>query len=198
MSRNIVSRSVLVVSVTAATLLGLVGCTDSTQGTATPSTSDITSTTSSSGTSSKPGKPTTSTSDSPDSALADVRPCSLLTASSASAMKVSGKGSEDRLGKGRLCQWIIPAESVRDQATLSIAIFDTLGLKDIVAKGEVKSIPKIGSHEARQFTGVAESCVFSLEVGPSTRVDVSGTAISFDKGCEVATAAVKLVEPELP
>ncbi|MBC6447202.1 DUF3558 family protein [Actinokineospora xionganensis] len=197
MAGIIVRRSTLVLSCAVAALISIGGCTSPTSGTATP-TGDVTSEpTSTGGSSTKTFKPTSSTKV-PDSPLADARPCDLLTSSAASAIKVAGAGSDDEVGRGRICLWTIPAESLRDRANFTIAIFDTLGVKDIKAKGEVKTIPNIGKHEARQWVGIADNCVFSLAVGPSTRVDVLTSSASLEKSCAIAEQAAKLVEPELP
>lgn len=192
----IVRRSALVLAVAATALVSLTGCTSSTPGTATPSGEPTAG--SSPSMSTQPSKPTKSTSQPADSPLADRSPCDLLTASAASALKVKDSGSEEKIGRGRACLWTIPAESSRDRASLTISIFDTLGVKDIVAKGEIKTIANVGKHEARQYVGTAGNCVFSIAVSATTRVDVLSSSLNFEKSCVIAEEAAKLVEPELP
>lgn len=188
-------RAVLVWPLAAALFVGVTGCSEKTPGTATPGDGTTTSTVDSS-----TAAPTKSTkpSSGPDSPLGDVGPCDLMTSSAASELGLTGKGNEEKLGRGRSCRWSIRGATAKDSMALSVTIYDSLGLADVVANGEVKTIPAIGKHDAAQYTGVADNCVFALSVSKSTRVDVAGTGPLFDKSCEVASKAAKLVEPELP
>ncbi|HVK24156.1 MAG TPA: DUF3558 domain-containing protein [Actinokineospora sp.] len=136
--------------------------------------------------------------DSPAGPLAKVDPCDLVTTDARAELGLPGKGREEKIGRARQCSWSIRGTSAKEVLDLSVAVYDTLGVKDIVAKGEVKTIPAIGAHDAAYWTGIADNCVYSLAVSATTRVDVAGTGPVFDRSCDYASRTVKLVEPNLP
>ncbi|MGQ0840428.1 DUF3558 domain-containing protein [Actinokineospora sp.] len=184
-------RSVLVWLLTA--ILLAAGCSVTTAGTPTPGGSSGQPETS---TPTKPSVPSTSANPSP---LADIGPCDLMPASAATALGFEdAKGEEEKIGRARSCSWKIRGATLRENVNLGVAIFDTLGIADIVAKGQVETLPPIGKHDAVRFTGIADNCVFTLGVTKSVRVDIVATGSLFEKSCDVASRAAKLVEPELP
>jgi hypothetical protein len=82
---------------------------------------------------------------------------------------------------------------------MDVAVFDTRGIKDVVASGQIKQVPKIGRHEAVQSFGGVDSCAISMAITETSRVDTSSAAGgNTTKSCEIAMQVARLVEPKLP
>ncbi|WP_197523554.1 DUF3558 domain-containing protein [Actinokineospora pegani] len=139
-------------------------------------------------------EPTTSTTGALD-------PCSLLTADAKAELGVSGSGDPDELPSGKSCAWqVSSAASGGNGFVLGTAVFPEFGLEQVSSSGPTTEIT-VGSRRALKSTGAGGSVfAISLEVTPSSRVDVSSTIGG--AGEEEAWARVQrlaeLVEPQLP
>ena len=84
------------------------------------------------------------------------------------------------------------------QYALTVGIFDTLGIDDVVSQRPKKTIDVAGRPAAR-FVGPLSACAIALDVSETSRVDVVVSANGdTDKGCAVALRAAARVEPKLP
>ncbi|WP_424188926.1 DUF3558 domain-containing protein [Actinokineospora sp. G85] len=142
-------------------------------------------------------EPTTSTT---GADLTSLDPCSLLTADAKAELKVSGPGDPDKLPSGKSCAWqVSSAASGGNGFVLGTVVFPELSLEQVNSHGPTTEIT-VGSRRALKSTGAGGSVfAISLEVTPSSRVDVSST---IGAGEEEAWARVQrlaeLVEPRLP
>lgn len=189
-------RGVVLSPVLAILVICTVSCTNETNGLPTASSDLATSSRptipgAGNGTSSKP----TSTSSNATSPVKDLDPCTLITAAEASGLGViPGTRKDSSSGTSRRCVWTAP-----DAFTMDVSTFDTRGVKDVVASGEIKKVPTIGRHEAVQSFGGVDSCAISIAITETSRVDTSAAAHgNAAKSCEVAMQVAKLVEPKLP
>ncbi|MBP2320955.1 hypothetical protein JOF56_001340 [Kibdelosporangium banguiense] len=81
---------------------------------------------------------------------------------------------------------------------MSVAIFDELGLDDLVARGTPKPVT-VGNRKALQSIGGIDTCAISIELTNTSRVDTQGTAGGDEqKSCDIALKVARLVEPKLP
>ena len=184
--------------VAAAALLVLVsGCSEQTRGNPTAdgdTTPDRTITT-------EPDPPTTessepSTGGEEPSGLDDVDPCGLVDQAGLASLGLTG-GEEKTLGEARVCRWRHEGATLDESFTVSVELFDSRGLADIVGTN-VKQLPKIGSHDATSFIGPTGSCGVSLGVGADARVDNTAVGGDQQQGCQLAAELAALVEPKLP
>jgi hypothetical protein len=130
----------------------------------------------------------------PNSPVKDVQPCSLVSAADATALDARGTGQEQTINNARTCRF-----TTNSGYKVSVGIYDELGLEDITARGSVQPIANIGKHKAVQWTGGIDTCVISLEVSKTSRVDGAGTANGdSQKSCDLAMKMVNSVEPKLP
>jgi hypothetical protein len=84
------------------------------------------------------------------------------------------------------------------QFTIQVGTFDVLGIKDVVATGEIKPVPTVGTHQAVQSI-YGTVCAISIEVTRTSRVDIGGAANGDTaKSCQIAMQVARLVEPKLP
>lgn len=193
-------RSVLLLpAVAAAIVLGLAGCADETAGNATPG--DETSAGRPSipdGTeSTEPGEETSSTEPgSGDNPVAELEPCDLVSAEAAAEVGLTG-GEAGETGRARDCRYRYEGATVDDSFTVGVAIFDELGLDDVVGSN-VKPVPTVGSHDAVTYSPPAGGCAVSMAVGESSRVDTQAIGGDDQKACQLAMQLATLVEPELP
>ncbi|MGB3442891.1 MAG: DUF3558 family protein [Actinophytocola sp.] len=181
---------------TAALLLLLAGCAEQTQGSPTPdgdSTAERTITT-------DPDAPTDSsepsTPDDEPGGLADVDPCGLVDQAALGSLGLTG-GEGKTLGEARVCRYRHDGATLNESFTVSVELFDTRGLSDIVGTS-VTQLPKIGAHDAASFIGPAGGCGVSLGVGESSRVDNTAVGGDQQQGCQLAAQLAALVEPKLP
>jgi hypothetical protein len=190
-----VRRSIVGVVAVFLMVAGLVACSEKTVGQALPSDMTVSSTGAGSGgpfpTGS--GRPTSTQPSVPRSPIADVLPCSLLSASEVAELR-AGPGKDERVNNARACNF-----NDGDGFVLGVAIYDELGLEDLVAGSDIKPVPTVGRHKAVQAIGGIDTCGIVIEVTKTSRVDVLGTAGGNEqKSCEIALRAAKLVEPRLP
>lgn len=123
--------------------------------------------------------------------LAGQAPCSLLGNSEIGRIGAQS-GVEMKLGQSRACEYKISGAGV-----LYIAVFDSLGVKDLRAAQVTPT--QVGGREAmRGISGAG--CEIAIATSESSRVDAVFTHISGDeqKSCELAMQVAQLVEPKLP
>ncbi|MFC4858823.1 DUF3558 domain-containing protein [Actinophytocola glycyrrhizae] len=140
-------------------------------------------------------QPPTSGGDDP-SGLADLDPCGLVDQAGLTSLGLTG-GEEKTLGEARVCRYRHDGPTLNESFTVSVELFDTRGLDDIVGSN-VQQLPKIGAHDAASFVGPTGSCGVSLAVGDSARVDNTAVGGAQQQGCELAARLAALVEPNLP
>jgi len=171
-------------------VIGLAACSEKTPGNATGP--DTTASQSSSGpfptgTSSKPRTTSSSRGSSP---VANVDPCSLLTDAEAAGLN-AGSGKPDDSGRSRAC--------VFDDAqgfSMTVTIYDNGGLGDISASGGKESTT-IGRHGAVKYlNGI--TCGVAIKTSETSRVDVTSSADSDQRSCDIAMQVAQLVEKKLP
>lgn len=169
------------------------GCSDTTGGT--PTTAPNVSTATSSG---KPPSPTKSTTQAADNKLKDIDPCELISASTAAKLGITGEPSPTGSGSSRACEWRVRKGTVADSYTIGVVLFEKVGLKDVVADGEVTPLT-IGGHEAGQSRrGSGSGCAVSIAITEKSRVDFQAVGGDGAKLCDPVLEMAKLVEPELP
>jgi hypothetical protein len=124
--------------------------------------------------------------------MANIAPCSLLTTAEAAALQ-AGPSKEETLNKARACRFNQNGEFV-----MSVAIYDELGLDDLVSHGPPKPVT-VGKRKALQSFGGIDTCAISLELTKTSRVDTMGTAGGDEeRSCDIALRLARLVEPKLP
>jgi uncharacterized protein DUF3558 len=193
--REIVRRSVLLMSALALVLAGTSACSDKTTGSAVPGGSTGEQTGSSTTTTSKgssSSRPTTG-----GTPLAGKDPCSLLTANAKAELGLSGDGEKSNAGSARGCKWQRRDVS-GDLHIFSVDINEHLGVKDLPASA--KQLADIDGHKAAQTSGIGGpgSCTVTTGVTDKSRVDSSVLAgTNTQKSCDLALQVAKLVEPEL-
>jgi hypothetical protein len=115
-----------------------------------------------------------------------------LTAAEVAQLQ-AGQSKEEKIGSARVCTFADAPGFV-----MGVAIYDDLGLDDVVAHGEIKPV-SVGRHKAVQSIGGIDTCGVSIEVTKTSRVDTLGTAGGDErKSCDIALRVAKLVEPKLP
>ncbi|WP_245378173.1 DUF3558 family protein [Kibdelosporangium banguiense] len=128
----------------------------------------------------------------PKGPMADVAPCSLLTSTEVAELQ-AGPSKEETINKARACRF-----TEAKGFTMSVAIFDELGLDDLVARGTPKPVT-VGNRKALQSIGGIDTCAISIELTNTSRVDTQGTAGGDEqKSCDIALKVARLVEPKLP
>ncbi|MCG8920799.1 DUF3558 domain-containing protein [Actinokineospora sp. PR83] len=176
------------------------GCSTKTAGSAVPGVVD-------SGAPEPSTTPTRSTSESggptrSGSSAASIDPCALFTPATKAALGVTGPAKPDETRIARFCQWKVDKGSIADSYHFTVAVFPELGIDQLVADGEKKSI-SVGSRRAVQaITQLNDVCMVSIELTATSRVDVTGigTGGTMEPAvlCPKVLDAAKLVEPELP
>lgn len=179
------------VALVAALLALVAGCTQQTSGDPSPGSGGTTD-------SSSP-PPTTESSEpggSTEGGLADLKPCEVLDDADLAALELTG-GDEERIGEVRICRYRHDGATLNESFTVSVELFDNIGLADLNAKN-IQELPNIGDHEAASFFDPTGGCGVSLGVTETSRVD--NTAIGGDEelACQFATQLATLVERKLP
>jgi hypothetical protein len=121
-------------------------------------------------------------------------PCSLLSAAETAELR-AGQGKAQTLNNARTCLF-----QDAEGFSMSVGIFDELGLEDIKAQGEITPVPTVGKHKAvRSLRGI-RTCAISIEITKTSRVDTQGTTNepNEQKSCEIALQVAKFVEARLP
>lgn len=159
----------------------------------------------------EPGRPTSgsttgttaaaaTTSAKGNSALAEVKPCDLLTSQEATGLRLSDQGEADRIAGSAVCDW---RES--GNGGLLVGINLKQGLADLNYTSATTSRIRVGKFEALKAaapSGGKNLCDVVLDVSDSSSVQVSGSvsAASTDTAaaCERATKAAELIAAKLP
>jgi Protein of unknown function (DUF3558) len=191
-----VRRSVVLGAAAVALLLPLGGCTSRTPGVAgsSPTTGATTGGSDSGPFSQNNPPPSTSASTSGvPSPTASIEPCSLLTSSDLSTLHLT-TGTDDKLGYGRGCKYRYTNSNTY---LFGIAIYDTLGVRDIQGRSDPKQI-RVGNHDAVQAVTGGE-CVIAIKVTDTSRVEAS-TVVTGDvqEACSLARPAADIIEKKLP
>ncbi|WP_228771621.1 DUF3558 family protein [Actinokineospora iranica] len=151
-----------------------------------------------SSTTSTPPSSTKTSANGADSPLTEVKPCDLLPESAFGSLGITKSMGEEKIGPARTCSYRVEKASIADSYNLSVALFDKLGLADVVAYGEKKPL-KVNSRDSEQsLRGVGGGCAITLAVTAKSRVDVMATGGDGAKLCAPALTAAQLVEPRLP
>ncbi|QFZ17637.1 DUF3558 family protein [Saccharothrix syringae] len=133
-------------------------------------------------------------------ALADLKPCDLLTSGEVTRLGLSNPGEADRVGGAEACRW-----NVSGNGGLLAAVNPTQGFADLNYEGEKTSPTKAGDRDAilvEAHAGAQNICHVVIEVSDSSSVQVIAnlTASSTDTAaaCKRATDAAELIAPKLP
>jgi hypothetical protein len=185
------SRSILAAAATFVVLLA--GCSQQTGGS--PSAGDDP--TGQPGTTEQSSEEPTTESSEPSGDFADIAPCELVGDSDLAGMGLSS-GQEKTVGQGtRTCEWRREGPTLNETFTVGVALFERVGLDDIVGT-DTQRLPNIGSHEAARYTGTTGGCGVSLGVTSTSRVDSTATGGELEQACQLATELATLIEPKLP
>jgi hypothetical protein len=107
-------------------------------------------------------------------------------------------GEEKDVGSARVCRYRHDGASLAETFTVSIELFDSLGLADLNAS-DIQQLPKIGSHDAASFVDPSGGCGVSIGVTDKSRVDNAATGGSNQQlACQLATQLATVVERKLP
>ncbi len=139
-----------------------------------------------------PERPASATAGPAGTATAALRPCDLLTEAERQKLGVVVL-DEEVLGYARSCE-----TRASGKYALSVGIFDTMRMEDVVAPGEKKSI-RLAGRPAVQLRTNLDGCGISLRVSETSRVDVLVSAGgNHERACSVAHQAATMVEAKLP
>jgi hypothetical protein len=180
------------VATVAAFLVLLAGCSEKTEGS--PSAGDQS--TNPTATTEESTEETTPSESDTAGGLADVQPCDLIDDAGLAALQLSS-GEEKTLGEARVCEWRREGATINESFTVIVALYEDLGLADIVGT-DIKPLPNVGGHEAASFVAPAGSCGVSLAVGEKSRVDSTANGENQQLGCQLASQVATIVEPKLP
>jgi len=127
--------------------------------------------------------------------LAGVDPCTLVPAAALTRLRLAD-GASKTLGKARACQWRHEGATLRDSYTVSVEIYSTVGIDDLIAD-DARSTT-VNGRPAKTASESQGACVVSLRLTDSSRVD--NTAIGGEKAgaCRLASELAAAVEPGLP
>ena len=188
-----VKQSRVLVALVITVMAGTVACSTETGGRAVPDSTGAATTTPEESTSDSV-EPTSET----NGDLAAVDPCDLLTPSMKTTLGVTGEPQPEKTPSAELCQWSVDKGSIADSFTYGIAVFPRAGIDKVVAVGEKKEIT-VGSRKAIESLRAGGAvCAISIEVTPTSRVDVQASGGDGAALCAPALEAAELVEPELP
>lgn len=186
---SVSSRPVVAV---AATLLALVaGCTQQTTGAPSSGAGGTTD--------SSLAPPTTESSEptgTTGEGLADLKPCEVLDDADLAALELTG-GEEKDFGGARVCRYRHDGATLNESFTISVELFDSLGLADLNAT-DIQELPNIGDHEAASSVDPTGGCRVSLGVTETSRIDNTAVGGDQEKACQLATQLATLVERKLP
>jgi hypothetical protein len=126
--------------------------------------------------------------------MANVRVCSLLTASDISALSLKDQREDTSTGTNPACVYSYSAST----ANLRVVIYPQLGVGDIQGRTKLTQV-NVGKHDAIQGITGAGGCAIAIKVTDTSRVDVVA-ALNGDeqKSCALALPAAQAVEKNLP
>ncbi|MET8798026.1 DUF3558 family protein [Nocardia sp. NPDC004568] len=172
----------------------LTGCADRIQGTATagddvagPATIAIATPSSSEAATGRP----------PDgSGLATLRPCELVDGPGLASLGLTD-GKEKKIGAATVCRYRHEGPTLTESYTVSVEIFPTRGLDDIVGE-DIQPVQMVGGHEAVTFFAPSGGCGVGLGVTETSRVDSTAVGGDEELACRLAADLAALVAPALP
>lgn len=183
-------RSRHVVAVVA-TLLLLAGCTEQTSGD--PSAGGPPA----GGTEQQDETPTSTATEESEGGVADLDPCGLLQSGDLQELGLSD-GEEKEVSGVRVCRYRHEGATLDDSLTVSVELFDGIGLDEINADN-VQRLPNIGDHEAASFTDPGGGCGISIGVTESSRIDNTASGGTNEQlACQFVTELATAVERRLP
>jgi len=168
------------------------GCSGTTPGQASPAASGSvgqTTTTTSKGTS-----PTTRSGTPSSGSVADIDPCSLLTAAE-KARYQTRKEDPTPVGQSKSCGWLVPA------CSFGIIIADHTGVKDINPDGagtitQLTIGGRSGIQDAdREHSG---GCIVDISITDTSMFAISVAGESVATSCQFAVEVATLIEPRIP
>jgi hypothetical protein len=188
-----------VLSLLAMAMLGLAACNSTTTGQGTAEPTVNTSQSQQGGGGSAPTSSDTGGSGG-SASTTSLQPCDLLSSSVQSQFGLS-KSDSISIPGARPCNWRKNVdENGLNGLSVEIDVRDQTGLKDAVTTGFTVTPDNVGSHQGEMLRlNAGGSCVVTLGVGDSARVDVviaAGT--DTNRACDVANQLAKVVEPQLP
>lgn len=183
-------RSRRVVAVVATLLLLVAGCTEQTSGdpSAGPPVTG--------GNESPEEEPSPSTEES-GGGVADLDPCGILQSGDLQELGLSD-GEEKEVSGVRVCRYRHEGATLDDSLTVSVELFDGIGLDEINADN-VQRLPNIGDHEAASFTDPGGGCGISIGITESSRIDNTAEGGTNEQlACQFVTELAAAVERRLP
>jgi hypothetical protein len=132
-------------------------------------------------------------------ALADVKPCDLLSSTDRSTVGLTTIGADKVVGAARACDWTAPGVF-----GVTVTLDDATGLADLKVTKKTAAPAKVGAHDALRVSdkkAADGTCAVLLGVGEkaSAQVDVSNTNFTDTAlACERAGTVAELIEPKLP
>jgi hypothetical protein len=103
----------------------------------------------------------------------------------------TGSTANDNAKSG--CEWDSSSYIV------TVLIRTDVGLAGLVASGGTITNTQVGSHQAKQLTESAGSCLYAIGINDSTRVDINvGPITNNNSACQESLAVAQLVEKHLP
>lgn len=132
--------------------------------------------------------------------LASVDPCTLLDPALLSQNQLVKSKSGIAAG-ARFCDWVSGPTATSVGYSVSVNVYDHAGLGDLSTAGFSITDHAVGQHQGRLSTPTAgDTCVVSMEMSPTSRVDVVGAdgAAVVATSCKIATLIAPSVEHQLP
>lgn len=180
-------KRLVVLAGLAAAMLTVAACNSQTPGQASGTT-----TTDGGGTQTTSGGGDTSTSTGGSGSLPVDQPCSLLSSADLQQLGVSDQPTQDMVGTAHTC------ELDTDSDHIIVGIRTNAGLADLTGPAAITDT-QVGHHQAKEMKDTsANSCLVSVGVSDTSRIDVTATGDGTDNPCTAAENAAKLVEPRLP
>ncbi|EWC61774.1 hypothetical protein UO65_2961 [Actinokineospora spheciospongiae] len=111
---------------------------------------------------------------------------------------MTGAAQPDETASSKYCQWATGTGTAAERFTYGVAVFPELGIDKVVADGEKKPLV-VGQRKAvESLRSAGGVCAISIEVTPTSRVDVQAVGRDGAALCPKVLEAAKLIEPELP
>nr|WP_246381514.1 DUF3558 domain-containing protein [Prauserella isguenensis] len=132
--------------------------------------------------------------------LADVDPCSLLSAQELSKYGTFPAGVREDVGTDRGCNFEKDTDSptTDPNRVITVGVRDEEGIDDAQDNGQGIDRGESGGREFARIPG-AGVCTIVIGVSESSRVDITTVATEgTEKSCEIADEVAAIVEPKLP
>jgi len=130
-------------------------------------------------------------------ALVGIDPCELADEETLATYYLS-EPEQAVVGEAQICRLRFDDGSLDTDYDVTIELFSTRGLDDIVATEITERLPT-GTHPMFEWTRESDGgCVASLGVGDDARVDVAAAGADLDFACSLALAFAVDIEPAIP